>query len=53
VKTAAKRLEAMLDPETSAGKDMVELWGSPDAEVFGEIRKELARLKTAHSNLFE
>lgn len=53
VRLAAKRLEAMLDPESEPGSDLIELWGSADAEVFGEIRKELANLKAAHASVFK
>lgn len=52
VRTAAARLEAMLDPEADAGSELIALWGSAEAEVFDEIRKELAGLRAAHARHF-
>lgn len=48
VQRAAARMEAMLDPEHAAHQELVELWGSADSSVFGEIRKELEALRAAH-----
>lgn len=52
VRRAAQRLEAMLNPESDAGQELAELWGSADAEVFDEIRKELSALRAAHAHIF-
>jgi hypothetical protein len=48
VKKAAARLEAMLDPEQEAHRELVALWGDETSPVFDAIRGELAGLRAAH-----
>ncbi len=50
VQLAASRMEAMLDPAQAAHRELAQLWGSPDSAVFGEIRRELEALRSAHAH---